>query len=201
MMCMREHIHRLHAGHRIFFIQQLQVPGLCSRITADVDDGRSFHVQYLSHQLFVHAGPWRISYDDIGAAFGRKEPVITDLRHIPRKKSGMSNAIELRIFPGISDGFRDHLYADDAGSLSADKNADAARPAIKVIHRLAARQLRKLPGHLVKPLALPRIGLKKGFGPDLELEILQLLDDIPLSMYNTRLQVRYAVVPFGIDSI
>ena len=49
MMCMREHVHGLNACDGIFFVQELEVPGLGSRVAADVDDGRGLHFQYLSN--------------------------------------------------------------------------------------------------------------------------------------------------------
>ena len=180
MMGMREHIHRLDLRHGIFRIQELKVPGLGSGVAADIDDGRRRHVKDLTYQAGVHTGPGRIGNDDIRPAMGGEKFVPADIDDVPGKKAGMANAIEDSIFTGILHGGFDDFYSYNPGSLATDEDTDAAGPAVEVVYRLATTKLCVFAGHLIEPFSLAGIGLEERLGPDLEPEVFQLFDYIPL---------------------
>jgi hypothetical protein len=147
MMCMREHVYRLYPFDAVFFRKQCQVPRLCCRIAAYVYDLWRFHFKQLVHQLFMHAGAWRVGDDHIRPSVLCKEFVIAYFDHISAEERSMLDIIQRCIQLRVVNGFLDHFHADDLFCLLTYKDADATRAAIKVIHGLIAGKACKIPGN------------------------------------------------------
>src|SRR5690554_4125878 len=64
---MRKHIHRLHTGNAVAYIQQLQITRLGGRVTAHIYDLIGSRIQDGLYHIGMHSGTRRIGNDDIAA--------------------------------------------------------------------------------------------------------------------------------------
>src|SRR5665213_1074861 len=149
MMGMREHIHRLYGLYGIFFRKQLKVTRLGSRVATDIHDLFRGYFEQFIHQFCGHPGPWRVGYDYVRPAMDSEKGIITYFGHVPRKKTGMPNLVERRIFTGIVNGFRDKLHADHPACPVAEENANAPGSAIQIINRFFPAELSLI--HISEP--------------------------------------------------
>jgi hypothetical protein len=79
---MREHVHGLNLGHSVLFVQQLQVAGLCGRVTGYIDDALGACIQNGLDDVGMHAGSWRVCDNDIRPTVFTNEVVCQDIFHV-----------------------------------------------------------------------------------------------------------------------
>ena len=118
MVCMWEHIDGLYGGDAILHIEQLQVARLCGGIAAYVNNTLRLCKQDDVDYILVHAGTRRVGDDDIGTAVLVDEILCQHILHVACKEEGVGDAIDLRIYFGVFDGFGYILDADDLACLA-----------------------------------------------------------------------------------
>ncbi len=79
------------------FDKQFHIPGLCSRITAYIDNFSGAHFQDLFHNILMHACPGGISDDHIGLSIFTDKCPGKKIFHIPSKKLSILNIVELAL--------------------------------------------------------------------------------------------------------
>ena len=113
-----EHIHRLYGHYPVLLVQQLQVAGLGGRVARYIDDTLGLGPQNGLDDVGVHAGPWRVGDDDVGASVLCDELVRQDVLHVAGIEQRVLNAVNLGIDLCVLDGLGHILDADDLPCLS-----------------------------------------------------------------------------------
>ena len=89
VLCVRKHIDGLYAAHLVAGGQEADVAGLCGGVAADVYDASGLHGQELLHHFFVHAGAWRVGYDDVGPSLFGNEVGGEHFGHVAGKEASV----------------------------------------------------------------------------------------------------------------
>ena len=93
MVCMREHVDRLHCHHFIVTIEQLEVACLCCRVTADIYNAAWCSKEYRINNILVHTGAWRVSDNDIGTSVLINEVACKYVLHVAGKECEVIEAV------------------------------------------------------------------------------------------------------------
>ena len=92
MMSLRKHIHRLHGDNFVFRIHQLQISCLCRRVATNIYYTFGLCPKNSVYNVFVHAGAWRVGYDNIWITFLRNKLLGKHLASVSSKKLRVSPA-------------------------------------------------------------------------------------------------------------
>ena len=97
----------------------------------------------------MHPGPWRVGNDYVWSSMLLKKLVITNIHHISRKKTGMINLVQRRIFVCICYSFCNYFYPNHFFGQFTYKNANTSCSAIQIINNLGSIEFGKITGYLV----------------------------------------------------
>ena len=191
----------------------MQVAGLSSRITTDVDDALRSSTQDGLHHVGVHACSWRVGDDDIGTAVLLDECIVEDVFHIASIKECVRNAVDCRIYLSILDGLRHILYTDDLTGLTSHEIGDGARARIEVVNQgrgsipnvsrgsLNSRSKGKFPDYAIEMIGLLCVRLVERLRANLEFQVLHPFEDMILALEGQNLLVADGVVAFLIVEV
>ena len=147
--------------------EPLQVPRQGGRVAGDVDHTAGRHGadgvddvgrQPLPRRVHAHHVRADAPLFQVGGGFAG---VGADKFHV-------AHAVLLGVGPGVLDGRRHDLRADDLFRPLCHHQTDGARAAVQVHHRLVARQSGELQGTVVQHLRLVSVDLEEGGDGQLE---------------------------------
>lgn len=171
MRCVGEHIYGLYGLHTVFAIEQCQIACLCGRIAADIDDAGGCGIEDDVNDIRMHAGPWRVSDDDVGLAMRMDKLVSQYFAHIASVERCVFDSIDLAVDLCVLDGFGHILYANDFAGSAGYEVGDGACAGIQVVDQRLQVTVRisegKVACYAIEMIGLVGIGLIKLFGPTL----------------------------------
>ena len=91
---MGKHINGLYGFDAVLHIQQLQVTGLCSGITADIDNALGLCFQNNVDDVGMHACAGWVSDDDIGPSVLADKILCQDIFHVAGKEECIVDAVD-----------------------------------------------------------------------------------------------------------
>lgn len=173
MRCLREHIDALHRFNGVPGADEKgQIPGEGAGLAGDVDEDRRCKGEHIPHGLRLNAFPGRIEDDDVR--------LFLELAHlgldVPGDKLAVGQAVGRGVGLGCLDRFGNQLDADNFFSERREDLADGPDATVQVEeHGLLRCTGRSLPDGVahrgVEHLGAPGVGLEKGEGRDLEIDV------------------------------
>ena len=149
MMRMREHIYRLHGSNLILGIEQLEIAGLCSRVTAYVHNAarlcKEQHIDY----IVMHSGTWRVGNDDIRTAMLVDEILRKDVLHIAGLEQGILDTVDLRIDLCILNSLGHILDTHYLAGTAGYEVGNGTCSGIKVVHQFVSCKTGKVACYLI----------------------------------------------------
>ena len=201
MVCVREHVDRLHGGYPVVGIEQLKVARLSGRVAADIDNALGSCKEYGVDDIVMHAGTWWVGDDDIGHAVLADEVACKDILHIASEECEVVETVELGIDACIDDGILDILDTDNLLGIAGNKVGNCSGTGIEVVHNLVACEGCEIARYLVKVIGLLAVGLVERLWTDLEAQTLHLLIDDIGTLVGNDLEVAKGVVALVVDDI
>ena len=201
MVCMREHIDRLHGGHLVIHIEQLQVACLGCRVAAYIDNALGGCKENGVDDIVMHAGTWRVGDDDIGHAVLANEITGKDILHVTGKECEVIEAIELGVDARIDDGILDILHTHYLLGIACNKVGNCSGTGVEVIDYFVTCKGGKITRYLIKVLGLFAVCLVERFWANLEAQSLHLLIYNVSTLVGNDLEVAEGVVALVVDDI
>ena len=202
----REHVDGLHLGYPVVGVQEGEVARLCGGVAAYVNDSLRARLEYYLYHIRMHACPWRVGDDDVGASVALYEGGGEDVLHVAGEELGVVYAVESGVYLGVLYGLRNVFYAHDLARRARHEVGNGARSRVEVVdERLGCRRIcgrgagltaaeRKLPRHRIEVVCLLGVGLVEALRPDLEFQALHGLIDEVCALVGRELQVADGVV-------
>ncbi len=190
MVGVGKHVDGAHGAHDVAGIHELaHVAGLGGGVAGNVHDALGGEGAGGGEERGRRAGPGRIHEEhERTGTLPRRGELFHERRGVLGDERGVFHAVVAGVARGIADGRFHRINADDAGSSPlGGHQADGARAAVGIDHRLRPREPGQADGLVVEHLGLRGVHLVERLRRDAEAETAQRIQNEPRAVEHALL--------------